>query len=168
MPHLLRPLVVLLTLPLWLLASGCSGTRPAPGCDALVLDLGRGTLNGLAPTASMDEVKAQFPCSTGETEEGSEFNFGGGVYFLDHDFYAYTHRDFFEVRQRFAGRTEPALLGEPLASATAAFGEPARVDGSASLYERPWGCLRVETSGGEAVTELGVHAGSCASLEVPR
>ena len=121
--------------------AGCSGPGLAPpGCDALVLDLDRGTLNGLAPTASMDEVKAQFPCSTGESAEGELYNFGGGVFFLDHGFFAYTHRDFLEVRSSFAGTTRPDALGQPLST----LGEPDRTDGDAALFDRSYGCLRAE------------------------
>lgn len=145
--------------------AGCSGPQVAPpGCDALVLDLDRGTLNGLAPTATMDEVKEQFPCSTGESEEGAIYNFGGGVFFLNHDMYAYTHRDFFEVRDEFAGVTSPASIGEPLAS----FGEPDRVAAGASLFERRYGCLRLEADDEGTIAEVGVHAEACETLEVPR
>ncbi len=77
-------MVRLFVLLLVVSVAGCSGPQAVPpGCDALVLDLDRGTLNGLAPTASMDEVKGQFPCSTGESEEGAIYNFGGGVFFLE-------------------------------------------------------------------------------------
>ncbi len=160
------PTALLLTLVL----SGCAGSRPAPpGCDALVLDLREGTLNGLAPTASMDAVKAQFPCFTGESAEGDPvMNFGGGVFFIDHDFFAYTFRDYIEVRPNFAGQTVPTVLGEPLSVAEAAFGSPARVDEGASLFDMPYGCLRAETAADGTVQELGIHAQSCATLEIPR
>lgn len=145
--------------------AGCSGPGLAPpGCDALVLDLDRGTLGGLAPTASMDEVKAQFPCATGETAEGEIYNFGGGVFFLDHDFFFYTGRDFIEVRDDFAGQTRPAALGQPLS----ALGTPDRMDQGAALFDRRYGCLRAETGGDGLITELGVHAEACDTLEVPR
>ena len=149
---------------------GCSGSRPAlapPGCDALVLDLRAGTLNGLRPTASMDAVKAQFPCSTGETEEGGPFNFGGGVFFLNHDFYAYTHRDFLEVRTNFAGEVRPAVLNASIADFYDAFGTPDREEDGAMLYDMDYGCLRAEGATG-TIVELGIHAQSCAEMEVPR
>ncbi|MEM1056261.1 MAG: hypothetical protein AAGI52_12110 [Bacteroidota bacterium] len=145
--------------------AGCSGPGLAPpGCEALVLDLELGTLNGLKPTASMDEVKTQFPCSTGETEEGSAFNFGGGVFFLDHGFFAYTHRDFLEVRESFAGTTRPEALGQPLSI----LGEPDRMDEGAALFDRSYGCLRTEADSDGTITELGIHAEACETLEVPR
>ncbi len=153
--------------------AGCAGPRSAavpPGCDALVFDLERGLLNGLAPTATPAEFKAQFPCSTGETEEGGPFNFGGGVFFLDHDFFAYTHRDYIEARTNFAGRVEPAVLNAPVAELEAAFGAPGREEDGARLYRTRYGCLRAETSetSGDTVVELGVHAQACADVIVPR
>ena len=153
-----------------LAVSACSGPRPAaPGCDALVLDLRRGTLNGLAPTASPGAVKAQFPCATGESPEGDPvMNFGGGVFFLDHGFFAYTFRDFIEARVGFAGRTVPAVLGEPADAVEAAFGAPARVDQEARLYATRYGCLRAETAADGTVRAVGVHAEPCTTLTVPR
>lgn len=156
----------LLLLPLALaFLAGCSGPpSAAPGCDALVLDLNRGTLNGLTPTASMDEVKAQFPCATGETAEGETYNFGGGVFFLDHDFFFYTGRDFIEARDEFAGMTRPSVIGQPLE----VLGTPDRTDQGAALFDRRYGCLRAEVNASGTVTEVGVHAEACSTLVVPR
>lgn len=139
---------------------------PAAGCGALVVDLDRGAMNGIAPTATRDAIKAQFPCATGETPEGGPFNYGGGVYFLRHGFFFYTHRDFLEVRSRFTGTTEPALLGRTLASA--GLSAPSRIDGNSHLFAKEYGCLRVETDSEGVITELGVHATQCVALVIPR
>ena len=159
------------TLPSLLLAvAGCAGPQPAraPSCDGLVLDLERGSLSGIAPTASPETFKTTFPCATGETEEGSSFNFGGGVFYTSHQFYAYTHRDYIEARAGFAGATVPAgVIGSPSSGADALFGTPQRVEDGARLYDRTYGCLRVE-AGPATVAEVGVHARPCAAVEVPR
>ena len=68
-------------------------------------------MNGVPATASMDKAKVAFPCFTGETEEGADFNCGGGVYFLKHDFYFYTHKDFIEVRTGYTGKMSKPVLG---------------------------------------------------------
>ncbi len=52
-----------------------------------MVNLKRGTVNKLKLTASQDEVKAALPCSTGDTEECSDFNCGGGVFFLNNSFF---------------------------------------------------------------------------------
>jgi hypothetical protein len=40
----------------------------------LGFDVRSGTMNGLAPTASQEEVKKYFPCFTGDTADGEIFN----------------------------------------------------------------------------------------------
>ena len=73
-------------------------------CDNLYFDAVEGTVNGVDPTASMSEVKSKLPCFTGETEEGGVFNYGGGIFFLNHDFYFYTYQNFIDIRKGFKGR----------------------------------------------------------------
>ncbi|WP_412060240.1 hypothetical protein [Rubrivirga sp. IMCC45206] len=139
---------------------------PAPGCTALALDLDAGTLNGIAPTADRDALEAQFPCATGETADGGPYNFGGGVFFLDHGFLFYTHRDYIEVRRGFAGTTQPDLLGRRLAAA--GLPPPTRTAQGARLYAKRYGCLRVETDAAGVIEALGVHASSCGAVIIPR
>lgn len=139
------------------------------GCDALVLDLTSGLLNGVAPTATRAQIGTQFPCATGETADGEVYNFGGGVFFLDHDFYIYTHRDFTEVRTDFAGEVVPAVLGATSQDLDETFGTPVRVEDGARFYERDYGCLRAEFGrDSERVDELGVHAKACVNVILPR
>ena len=94
-------------------------------CDQLDLDFENGTLNGVNGTASMEEVKKSFPCFTGETEENtSGSNCGGGVFFLDHDFFIYTGRDYLNVRKKFKGKTTKPVLGQSIEAALKLMGEP--------------------------------------------
>ncbi len=85
-----------------------AGTSP---CARLVFDLRTGTLNGLAPATAMAKVKRRLPCFTGETTEGEVANHGGGVFFLNDDFYFYTYLRFIELRAGFSGETRPRLFG---------------------------------------------------------
>ncbi len=87
-----------------LLVFSCKTSYKVGQCDELFLDFKTGMLNGVPAVATMDHVKTTFPCFTGETEEGSENNCGGGIFFLKHDFYFYTHSDFIEVRKGFTGK----------------------------------------------------------------
>ena len=96
----------------------------ARSCDQIVVDFERGTLNGLNGAASMDEVKKQLPCSTGETEEGSSFNCGGGVFFLKHTFFFYTGRDYIEIREGFTGKCSEDLLGKSFGKLGDSFSKP--------------------------------------------
>ena len=135
-------------------------------CAPLVADLTTGRVNGLPATATMDEVKAALPCFTGESEESSAMNYGGGVFFLNHNVYAYTGADRWEMRDGFRGRTEPDVLGLPLAAALA------RLEGmgtavSAGRRDMPWGCLdlRPDRITGTNVGTVQMHAKACAEVE---
>ncbi|HNA22555.1 MAG TPA: caspase family protein, partial [Agitococcus sp.] len=81
------------------------------GCERIVFDLDKGTLNGLKATASQQEVKNALPCATGDTPDGESYNYGGGVFFLNHNFFMYTGNNFIEVRRDFTGTVSPNLLG---------------------------------------------------------
>lgn len=65
----------------------------------------------------MEKVKEKFPFFTGATEDGAGYNCGGGVFFLDHDFYFYTGRDYLEIRNDFRAKASMSLLGETKAEA---------------------------------------------------
>lgn len=165
-----RRLLSALLPPGLLLLSACAGNpppaaSPAASCAAPSLDLSTGAMNGLLPTASMDEVKARFPCSTGETAEGEVWNYGGGVFFIHHDMYFYTHRDYVEVRKGFAGETRPALLGRPRGVLGRALGRPAELPALEPylFFPRPYGCVRVRVEGDE-VAEVSAHARPCAQV----
>jgi hypothetical protein len=140
--------------------------QPAPAdCSRLELDLRRGTLNGVAPTASMAEVKERLRCSTGETEEGATINRGGGVFFVDHDFYFYTHRDYIEVRSRFAGAVTPDVLGGDARQAARRLrlGPSVRTLPlrRSLLFRTGYGCVEVRTDDGGVVNEVAAHARPC-------
>lgn len=98
------------------IVQACNSTKKisykAGSCDVLFCDFKKGTLNGLNGQASMDEVKRQLPCFTGETEEGSSYNCGGGVFYLDHTFFFYTGRDYIEIRKGFQGKSSIEVLGK--------------------------------------------------------
>ncbi|MDO8332126.1 MAG: caspase family protein [Fluviicoccus sp.] len=130
------------------------------GCSKLVLDLNRGRLNGLPPTLSQSQVKQALPCFTGDTPDGEVYNYGGGVFFLDHDFFMYTGKDFIEVRADFKGSITPALLGKSDDEVTAIYGQPSAVESGRLYFTTAYGCLRF-TFGSQGVREIRVHAASC-------
>ena len=135
---------------------------PTTICENLEFDLATGTLNGLPATASQEDVKRVLPCWTGDTPDGSGFNYGGGVFFTNHNFYFYTGQDFIEVRSGFRGSVSPPLLGEKMEAVRSRIGEP-RVtsDGTDTWYfEGKYGCLRLEFENG-VVRDLAVHYKSC-------
>lgn len=127
-------------------------------CSYFYVDYEKGTMNGLSPKASMETIKKAFPCFTGETEEGSDFNCGGGLFYLDHDFYFYTHRDYLELREGFIpDSTSMKLLGRSRIKLAEKLGTPdMQPEEDVYLYKKPYGTLRIEFFDG-VVTETGIH-----------
>jgi hypothetical protein len=80
-------------------------------CDNLVGDLLNGTLNGVKPTDDMALVKAKLPCFTGDSDEGVEMNCSGGVFYIKHNFFCYTGRDYIEMRRKFTGKLSIPIFG---------------------------------------------------------
>jgi len=129
-------------------------------CEDLNLNLQSGKLNGLSPTTSQNGVKQAFPCFTGETKEGELYNYGGGVFFLKHDFYFYTYRDFIEVRSNFHGNVSPNLLGNDRKTALNIFGNPQYSLPAFDFYQTSYGCLRLNIENGK-IRQIGVHYKAC-------
>jgi hypothetical protein len=157
----------------------CAGCTPKPArvpasapaavaanpCPFLRFNLVRGTLNGVPPTATMDEVKRRLPCATGESEETSEMNFGGGVFFLNHDFFFYTGRNYIEVRSRFRGTVTPDVLGRPIDDAQRMLGPHARTleRRGSMLFRAHFGCVeaRLSRDGARTVEQVAAYAMLC-------
>lgn len=151
-------------------AAQSDGAAVPAGCDGFVFDANRGTLNGLPPSATQYDIKQALPCYTGETEEGSPYNSGGGVFFVNHDFYFYTHADLIEVRSRFAGRETVPLLRGTRDSVIRQLGSSyARArNGQAWRFAKPWGCLEVvfdsATAQSASVRQVEAHAHTCTRI----
>lgn len=144
----------------------------AQNCDNITVDLKKGTINKLKPTASQDEVKTTLPCSTGDTEDGSDFNCGGGVFFLDNDFFFYTGKDYVEFREKFKGKLSTPVLGLTKAAAIAKLklGKAIRTlkqeDGRVDLFfKTTYGCVRLELAAGKVVT-VAMHAAKAKDVEL--
>jgi hypothetical protein len=152
-----------------------------PDCDGVFLevDLQAGTLNGLRPSASMEEVKEKLPCFSGESEEGADYNCGGGVFFLNHEVFFYTHRDYLEIRDGFAGVLSEELMHQPADEIRAMLGKPDRIptppddlfEGYQAathwLYKRKFGTLRVSFDPQTGfVNRIGIHSRPVKEVEI--
>jgi TIR domain len=135
-------------------------SAPAAGCSKLLFDIANGKLNSLAATASQDEVKQALPCSTGSSPDGGSFNYGGGVFFLDHDFFFYTGSDFIEVRRNFSGDVSIPLLGVDRNTVRKQLDSPYMERENVWLFSRPYGCLRI-TFTANKVSAIGSHYARC-------
>ncbi len=150
---------IALIIAILIIAGACKSTKFATDCSTLKLDLYKGKLNNTVPTASPGEVKAAFTCFTGESEEGVDFNRGGGVFFNDDDFFFYTYRDYIEIRSGFRRVSiYPPMMGASMEEIEEAFGIPVlKPDDETWLYEMPYGTLRFEFNY-DFVNKIGVHA----------
>jgi hypothetical protein len=144
--------------------SGETQPKKKGGCDNLSFDIYTGQINGIAATASPIEVKRYFPCFTGESPEGpDEVNYGGGVFFINHDFYFYTYRDYIEVRADFNGTVSHNLIGEATKKVTEVLGRPTYTDSgqiSRYFYRMNYGCLLIRTTDGK-VDEVRAYYRPC-------
>ncbi len=118
-------------------------------CSQVAFDLDTGTINGIKPTVSQEDVKAALPCFTGSTPDGDRlngmlYNYGGGVYFNNHNFYFYTGSDFIEVRSDFTGKVSPSLLGTSKERLNGAYGRPTLTSNGSYFYMMSYGCLQFE------------------------
>jgi hypothetical protein len=134
-------------------------------CSQVVFDLDKGTINGIKPTVSQEDVKAALPCFTGSSPDGDRlngmlYNYGGGVYFNNHNFYMYTGKDFIEVRSDFTGTVSPSLLGASKERLNGAYGRPTLISNGSYFYMMSYGCLQFELRN-NAVYEIRSHYQDC-------
>ncbi len=144
----------------------------AQDCDTLVANLTKGTLNGLKPGAAMKAVKEKLPCFTGDSEEGGDFNCGGGVFYLNHDFFYYTGNDYIELRSEFKGKLTIPVLGLTQAAAIKkmkVFGKVVRTQKNGDqrflFFKTSYGCICLTLEGG-SVTKLGMYSKPAAKVEL--
>jgi hypothetical protein len=144
----------------------------AQDCDELVANLAKGTLNGLKPGAAMEAVKEKLPCFTGDSEEGGAFNCGGGVFYLNHDFFYYTGNDYIELRSKFKGKVSVQVLGLTKAAAIKkmkVFGRVVRTqkNGNQSFlfFKTSYGCICLTLEDG-SVKKLGMYNKPAAKVEL--
>ena len=85
------------------LSNWTSGRKHIESCEDILIDIDQGSVSGLSPMASQDEIKKKFPCYTGVTAEGSSYNEGGGVFCKHHELYFYTAENRIEIRNGYDG-----------------------------------------------------------------
>lgn len=154
-----------------LLACFLGNALTAQSCDNLVVNLKKGTLNGLKPTAGQEQVKEKLPCFTGDSEDGGDFNCGGGVFFLNNDFFYYTGRDYIEMRSHFNGKLSIPVLGLTKAEAIKklGMGKPVRTekDGDTQylFFKTAYGCIRLNIADGR-VEQVAMHSMPAAKVKL--
>lgn len=97
-------------------------------CGLLIVDLSYGSVNGLNPVSSPDQIKGKLPCFTGMTPETSAENCNGGIFYKTRDIYFYTSLDCINIRSKFEGsfvynRQSIQLIGVSLTELQKIFGK---------------------------------------------
>jgi hypothetical protein len=135
-----------------------SNIARSQGCDKIHVDIEKGTINGLFPKASQEEVKKEFPCFSGETADGSSSNCGGGVFYKAQGFFFYTGKDNINIRKGFTGTFSVNLFDVSEKEAIKILGKPEGdlkdEDGITFVFfKKSYGCvvLRIEK---DKVTEI--------------
>jgi hypothetical protein len=112
----------------------------------------------------LGRCQEQFSCWTGATADGETYNYGGGVFFINHDFYFYTGKNFLEVRRGFRGTVVPPLLGSTKDTAKKTLGEPKNTSEKDDLwyFDRPYGGLYAEFDEKKGLVEtMDAHYENC-------
>lgn len=110
-------------------------------CPDFYVDILNGTVNGVKPNNTPNEIKEAFPCFTSAVDESNDAKCGGGIYFKDKDISFYTKRDYVEVGPKFIGRTSFPLLGTRRGSLFGKLGNPKIKDDLWDAYETQYGTL---------------------------
>jgi hypothetical protein len=76
------------------------------------VDVMNGTIDGLKPTATHAEIVAKFPDYTSIDEKETDYNNGGGVFFLNKGMFFYTYRDIIDIREDFIGNVSHNLMSK--------------------------------------------------------
>ncbi len=137
----------------------------AQNCDNIKVNLKKGTINKLKLTADQAKIKKQLPCFTGDTEDGSDYNCGGGVFYLDHGFCFYSGENYFEIRKQYKGTTSVPVLGlqKDQAIKNLKMGKPVRSEMNGDteylFFKTSYGCLWLKINE-DIVTQIDLSANS--------
>jgi hypothetical protein len=110
-------------------------------CPDFYIDILNGTVNGIKPNNTQNEIKDAFPCFTSSVDETSDAKCGGGIYFKDKDLSFFTKRSYVEVGAKFVGKTSFPLLGTKRGSLFTRLGNPKIKDDLWDAYETQYGTL---------------------------
>ncbi len=115
--------------------------RAKSKCPEFYIDILTGSVNGVKPNNTPNEIKEAFPCFTSTDADSANAKCGGGVYFKDKDLFFYTKRDYIQVGPKFVGKTSFPLLGTKRGSLFTKLGNPKIKDDLWDAYETQYGTL---------------------------
>ncbi len=110
-------------------------------CDAFVVDILDGKVNGLKADARFVEIKEKFPCFSSLEPEGSQAKCGGSIFYKDRDLYFFTDRDYIEIKDKFQGKFTTPIMGAARNSLFKLLGNPKLKDDNWDAYQMSYGTL---------------------------
>lgn len=110
-------------------------------CPDFYVDVLDGTVNGLKPSYTQNEIKEKFPCFTSAVEESQEAKCGGGIFFKDKDIFFYTKRKYVEIGAKFIGKTSMQILGTKRGALFTKLGNPKVKDDLWEAFDTQYGCI---------------------------
>ncbi len=140
-------------------------------CGEVIVNVKKGTIAKLKPTATVEKIQAALPCFTGVTKEDEGYNCGGGVFYINNDFYAYTGRDYWEIRANFKGTWDTKLIGCKPADIEFQYGDPVREERipgyKVMFFKMKYGCIRVQFGMNSGRSEeVGIHYKPASEVEL--
>ena len=122
-------------------STGMGQLKAKVKCPDMYIDILDGTVNGIKPNYTQNEIKEKFPCFTSSEAESNEAKCGGGVYFKDKGVMFYTKRKYVEVGPKLIGKTSFPLLGTRRGTLFKTLGNPKVKDDLWDGYEMQYGTL---------------------------
>ena len=115
--------------------------KATPVCPVFTVDVLEGNINHkLDCISTSGEVQKIFPCFNDVVEE-TNGSTCGGVFYKDKDIYFYTERDYIEIREKFKGVLDPALMGVNRNLLFKLLGNPKMKDAAFEAYQTKYGTL---------------------------
>jgi len=126
-----------------------SASNSFPECQLFTFDLSDGTINGVKPSLSQNEIREWIPCYTRITPNGADGDCRGAVVYEPHHFTFYTYMDdHIEVKRGFKGKGDTLfllnrsevrkLLGTPVQNSLTAENQ------DKDFFTTEYGCIRVQ------------------------
>jgi len=131
--------IVLIFLLTVILLPAYSQLKVKAKCDAFVVDILDGKINGVHADFTSGQIKTRLPCFTGE-EPGSS-RCGGTIYYKDQDIKFFTGRNYVEIGPNFKGKLTIPLMGGKRGSFFKWLGVPKLKDTDWDAFETQYGCL---------------------------
>ncbi|MES2848515.1 MAG: hypothetical protein V4685_05635 [Bacteroidota bacterium] len=140
--------------------------KAAPVCPPLVVDVLEGHVSHKIDCSSTSgEVQKQFPCFT-EVVEETNGTTCGAVLYKDKDIYFYTERDYIEIREKFKGTLEPALMGVNRNLLFKLLGNPKMKDAGWEAYQTKYGTLILYFNGDNKINKIQITNKSTETIKL--